>query len=174
MPWTAGMPAWLRNQWGVISGQAAQRATTREIFQALAPYAAAAPGGWTQKGVFWVTMMRSAAVKIRTAADAITKTGFSGTITAEHIAEAPWSREPVNQRLSPRFLIRSQVTSGNPEAVAGLPGVPDTVTQWVTHFTSRLPATLEQLVEDIKAQAGSSGSPPLPVLGITRIEILRE
>lgn len=174
MPWPAGIPAWLKNQWGVLSGQVSARASTSQLITSLAPYAATAPGGWGPRGVIYVSQLRSAAVRIRSAADAVTRDGMTGTILAEHISEAPWSRDPLQQQLAPRFMIRSLVSSPNPEALSGVAGVPTELEQWITHYASSLPGTFEQLTARVIQQAGDTGSPPLPVTGISRMEIIRE
>lgn len=174
MPWPAGTPAWLKNQWGVLSGQASARATTAELFAALAPAAAAAPGGYGPSGALIVGQLRSVAVKIRSASEAITRDGLTGTITAEHIAEAPWSRSPVQQSLTPRYMVRALVTAPSPEAVAGITGVPQSIEQWVTLYMAALPGTLDELVEQVIQHTAETGSPPVPVTGVTKMEILRE
>src|SRR5215469_8148468 len=111
MPWPQGIPAWLKNQWGIISGQVSARATTAQLIDSLRAYAAASPAGWGPRGVIYVTQLRSIAVAIRAAADQVTRDGFSGTILAHHISEAPWARSPIQQSLAPRFIIRALVTS---------------------------------------------------------------
>lgn len=174
MPWPAGIPAWLKNQWGIISGQVSARATTAQLINSLRAYAAAAPGGWGPQGIIYVTKLRSIAVAIRNAADQIISDGFRGTIGSQHIADSPWARSPIQMQAAPRFMIRSLVTSPNPEAIAGVEDVPDEIERWITHYTTALPATLDELTEQIQARAEESGSPPLPVTGISRIEILRE
>lgn len=174
MPFPEGMPAWLRNQWGVISGQVSARATTAQLINSLRPYAAASPEGWGPRGVIYVQQLRSAAVAIRTASEAIARDGMTGTILAEHISEAPWSRNALQQQLAPRFMIRSLVSSVNPEVLAGVAGVPEQLQQWVTHYATSLPGTLDDLVAQVTAQASETGSPPLPVTGISRMEIIRE
>lgn len=174
MPWPSGIPNWLKNQWGIIAGQVSERATTSQLIDSLRQYAAASPQGWGPRGVIYVTQLRSIAVSIRNAADAITRDGMTGTIQAYHIAESPWSRSPIQQSVAPRFMIRALVTSANPAALAGVAGVPAQLEQWVTHYATSLPGTLDELVENIEARAGESGSPPAPVSGINRIEILRE
>ncbi len=174
MPWPAGIPAWLKNQWGVLAGQVSARASTSELINSLRPYANASPVGWGPRGVIYVSQLRGIASKIRAAADQITKDGMTGTILARHIAESPWSRSPLQQSLAPRFMIRALVSSANPEAIAGVAGVPAQLDQWITHYTSSLPGTLEDLVEQITQQAGDVGSPPAPVTAVSRIEILRE
>lgn len=174
MPWPAGIPAWLKNQWGVISAQVAARATTAAIIDSLRPYAAAAPGGWGPQGIIYVQQLRSIAVGIRNAADQVTRDDFTGTIQAHHISEAPWSRSPVQQQLAPRFMIRAFVEYTNPEFIMGLAGAPEKLQKWVTQYTDQLPGTLEQLSEDVIQQAGESGSPPTPVTNLARMEIIRE
>lgn len=174
MPWPQGIPNWLKNQWGVISGQVSARATTQQLINSLRPYAAAAPGGWGPQGVISVSQLRSLAVKIRTASEQITKDGMTGTILAAHIAEAPWSRSPIQQQLAPRFMIRALVSSANPEALAGVAGVPAQLQDWTTHHASSLPGTLDELVQRITQKAAETGSPPAPVTAVNRIEILRE
>lgn len=174
MPWPEGIPAWLKNQWGVLAGQVAARVGTAELINSLRPYAAAAPGGWGPRGVVYVQQLRSMATKIRAAADRITKDAMTGTILAEHIADAPWSRSPIQQSLAPRFMIRALVSSANPEHIAGVAGVPQQLEQWVTHYSSALPGTLDELVQQIIEQAGETGSPPAPVTAVSRVEILRE
>lgn len=174
MAWPAGIPAWLKNQWGIISGQVSVRATTAQIIDSLRGYAAASPLGWGPHGVIYVTQLRSIAVAIRSAADEITRDNMSGTIEARHISEAPWSRTPLQQSLAPKFLIRAKVSSPNPDAILGVPGAPAEVSQWITAYKNSLPATLDELTEQLTARAAETGSPPLPVTGIERIEILRE
>ena len=174
MPWPEGIPNWLKNQWGVVSGSVAARKTTAEVINDLRPYAAAAPGGWGPRGVIYVQQLRSQAASIRNAADAIQKADTTGTITQEHISEAPWSRSPAQQALAERYMIRSHVTYTNPEFLAGVPGAAPELSDWISHFTSRLPATLEQLAEQIITEARTTGSPPTPVTGVNRIEIIRE
>ena len=174
MPWPGGVPNWLKNQWGIISGAAAGRLTTAQIIDSLRPYAAAAPGGWGPRGVIYVQQLRSLATSIRNAADAIGRSGMTGTISQEHISEAPWSRSPAQQQLAERYMIRSNVTYTNPEFLAGVPGAAPELSDWISHFTSRLPATLDQLVEQVIGEARSVGSPPTPVTGVNRIEIIRE
>lgn len=174
MPWPEGIPAWLKNQWGVLAGQVSARATTAELIASLRPYAAAAPGGWGPRGVIYVSQLRGIASRIRQAADRITKDAMSGTILAHHIAEAPWSRSPLQQSLAPRFMIRALVSSANPEHIAGVAGVPEQLEQWVTHYSSSLPGTLDELVQHIIEQSGQTGSPPAPVTAVSRVEILRE
>lgn len=174
MAWPEGIPNWLKNQWGVLSGAVAERKSTAELINSLRPYAAAAPGGWGPRGVIYVSQLRSMATSIRNAADAVTKQGIAGAITQEHISEAPWARSPAQQQLAPKFHVRSQVTYTNPEYLAGVEGAPPELTDWISHFTSRLPDTFEQLAERIIAEARTVGSPPTPVTGITRMEIIRE
>lgn len=174
MPWPDGIPSWLKNQWGVLSGQVSARATTAALINSLRSYAAAAPEGWGPRGVIYVSQLRSVAVAIRSAADAITRDGMTGAILAEHISEAPWSRSAVQQSLAPRFMIRALVSAPNPEAIAGLAGVPANLEQWVTHYTNALPGTLDELVEQITQQSSQAGSPPTPVTAVNRIEIMRE
>lgn len=174
MAWPEGTPAWLKNQWGVISGQVSARATTAQLIDSLRPYAAASPEGWGPRGVIQISQLRSQAVAIRSASEQITRQAMTGTIEARHIAEAPWARSPVQQQLAPRFMIRALVSSANPEAIAGVAGVPAELQQWITHFASSLPGTLEQLVAQITARAGETGSPPAPVTAVSSVEILRE
>lgn len=174
MPWPEGIPNWLKNQWGVISGGVAGRLTTAALIDSLRPYAAAAPGGWGPRGVIYVQQLRSMATSIRNAADAVTKSGMAGTISQEHIADAPWARSPAQQQLSEKYMIRAHVTYTNPEFLAGVPGAAPELEDWISHFTSRLPATLEQLAEQVIGEARAVGSPPTPVTDITRMEIIRE
>lgn len=174
MAWPEGIPSWLKNQWGVISGQVSARASTRDLINSLRPYAAASAEGWGRRGVIYVQQLRSIAVQIRTASAAITRDGMSGTILAEHIADAPWGRSPIQQSLAPRFMIRALVSSANPEALAGVAGVPDSLQQWVTHYATSLPGTLDELTQMIIQQAGETGSPPAPVTALSALEILRE
>jgi hypothetical protein len=172
--WPEGIPAWLKNQWGVLSGQVSARATTAELINSLRPYAEAAPEGWGPRGVIYVSQLRSMAVAIRTSSEAITRDGMTGTILAEHISEAPWARSLIQQSLAPRFMIRALVSHANPEALAGVAGVPEQLQQWVTHYPSSLPGTLDELVQQIIAQNAESGSIPVPVIAVNQIEILRE
>jgi hypothetical protein len=174
MPWPEGIPAWLKNQWGVLSGQVSARATTAQLIESLRPYAAAAPGGWGPRGVIYVSQLRSMAVAIRAASESITRQGMTGTILAEHIADTPWGRSPLQQGLAPRYMIRALVESPNPEAVAGVAGVPANLQNWITHYATALPGTFEQLTAQIIEQAGETGSPPAPVTAISQLEILRE
>lgn len=174
MPWPDGIPSWLKNQWGVLSGQVSARASTAQLIASLRPYAQAAPEGWGPRGVIYVSQLRSVAVAIRTAADAITRDGMTGTILAEHISEAPWSRSQLQQQLAPRFMIRALVGHANPEAVAGVAGVPAQLESWITHYASSLPGTLDELVQQITAYSSESGSPPTPVTSVNRIELMRE
>lgn len=174
MAWPEGIPNWLKNQWGVISHGVAGRESTAQLIDSLRPYAAAAPGGWGPRGVIYVQMLRSQAASIRNAADTIARSGTAGTISQEHISEAPWARSPARQALQERYMIRSHVTYTNPEFLAGVPGAAPELADWISHFTSRLPGTLEQLAEQIITEARTTGSPPTPVTGINRIEIMRE
>lgn len=174
MAWPEGIPNWLKNVWGLISGDVASRMTTAQIIDSLRPYAAAQPGGFGPKGVIYVSQLRSAAVQIRSAADAIAKAEMKGTITAEMIRDAPWARSAIQQSLDPQYAIRALVEYTNPEFLAGLKGVPEKLTQWITHYTSRLPARLEQLVQRVTSRASEAGSPPTPVTGVARMEILAE
>lgn len=174
MPWPQGTPAWLKNQWGVLSGQVSARATTAELINSLRPYAAAAPGGWGPRGVIIVSQLRSMAVQMRQATEQVTRDAMTGTILAQHITEAPWSRSPIQQQLAPRFMIRALVSSANPEHLAGVAGVPEELEQWVTHFASALPGTLETLTQQIIQTSGETGSPPAPVTAVSQIQIIRE
>ena len=174
MPWPDGIPNWLKNQWGVLSGGVGMKLTTAQLIDSLRPYASAAPGGWGPRGVIYVQQLRSMAASIRNAADAVSKQGMTGTISQEHIADAPWSRSPAQQQLADRYMIRAHVTYTNPEFLAGVPGAAPELEDWISHFTGRLPATLEQLAEQITGEARAVGSPPTPVTGINRIEIIRE
>lgn len=174
MPWPDGTPSWLKNQWGVLSGQVSDRATTAQIFDSLRAEAQAHGNDWGPRGAIIVGQLRSVAVQIRTASEAITRDGMTGTILAEHIADAPWGRSAVQQSLAPRFMIRALVSSANPEAVAGVAGVPASLEQWVTHYPGTLPDTLDELVQQVIAQSSESGSPPAPVTAVSKIEILRE
>jgi hypothetical protein len=174
MPWPEGVPSWLKNQWGILSGQVSARATTAQLIDSLRPYDAAAPGGWGPRGVIAVSQLRSIAVQIRTASEAISRDAMTGTILQQHIAEAPWSRSPIQQSLAPRYMIRSLVESPNPEAIAGVAGAQSSLQQWITHYASTLPGTLDELVQQIIQSAGETGSPPAPVTALSQIEILRE
>lgn len=174
MPWPEGIPSWLKNQWGILSGQVSERATTAQLIDSLRPYAAASAQGWGRRGVIYVSQLRSVAVAIRSAADAVTRDGMTGTIMAEHISEAPWSRSATQQSLAPRFMIRALVSSANPEALAGVAGVPESLDQWVTHYATSLPGTLDELVAKVITQSADTGSPPLPVTAVSRMEIIRE
>jgi hypothetical protein len=174
VPWPEGIPAWLKNQWGVLSGQVSARATTAQLIDSLRPYAAAASEGWGRRGVLYVSQLRSIAVAIRSASEAITRDGMTGSILAEHIADAPWGRSAIQQSLAPRFMIRALVSSANPESLAGVAGVPQSLQQWVTHYTDALPGTLDELVQRIIQQTSESGSPPAPVTALSALEILRE
>lgn len=174
MPWPEGIPNWLKNQWGVISGGVGSRQTTAELIDSLRPYAAAAPGGWGPRGVIYVQQIRSLATSIRNAADAVSKSGLTGTISQEHISDAPWSRSPAQQALSERYMIRAHVSYTNPEFLAGVPGAAPELSDWISHFTNSLPSTLEQLAEQVIGEARAVGSPPTPVTGINRLEIIRE
>lgn len=174
MPWPTGTPAWLKNQWGIISGQVSARATTAQLIDSLRSAAARAPGGLSFQAVTQIQQIRSVAVQIRNAADQIVKDGFTGAVAAQHIATAPWARSPLQQQLAPRFMIRSLVTSENPEHAAGVAGVPEELDRWITHYTSALPGTLEELSQQVIEKAEQEGSPPLPVTDIKRIEIIRE
>ena len=174
MPWPEGIPNWLKNQWGVISGGVAGRLSTAQLIDSLRPYAAAAPGGWGPRGVIYVQQLRSQAASIRNAADAVQKTGITGTIAQEHIADAPWSRSPAQQQLAERYLIRFNASYPNPEFMAGVPGAEPELSDWFSSFAHRLPATLEQLAEQVIAEARAVGSPPTPVTAINRMEIIRE
>jgi hypothetical protein len=71
-------------------------------------------------------------------------------------------------------MIRALVSSANPEALAGVAGVPDSLQQWVTHYATSLPGTLDELTQMIIQQAGETGSPPAPVTALSALEILRE
>lgn len=174
MPWPEGIPAWLKNQWGVLAGQVSARATTAQLIDALRPYAQASPQGWGPRGVIYVSQLRSIATAIRSASEAITKSGMTGTIDRSMISEAPWSRSELQQSLAPRYMVRALVSSANPEAIAGLPGAAAESEQWVTHYASSLPGTLDELVEQVIQQSGASGSPPTPVTGVSKVEIIRE
>lgn len=174
MPWPEGIPAWLKNQWGVLAGQVSARATTAELINALRPYAQASPQGWGPRGVIYVSQLRSIAVAIRSASEAITKSGFTGTIDRSMISESPWSRSALQQNLAPRFMVRALVSSANPEAIAGLPGAAAETQQWVTHYASTLPGTIDELIAAVIQQSGESGSPPTPVTGVSSLEIIRE
>lgn len=174
MAWPQGTPNWLKNQWGVISGQVSARATTAELVDALRPYAQASPEGWGPRGVIILSQLRAQAVSMRSAADQVTKTGLSGTIDQSMITEAPWARSPVQQQLVPQFLVRAQVSYPNPEALAGVLGAEAELTDWISAKTSTLPGTLDELVERITQKTRETGTPPVPITGVTRIEILRE
>ena len=174
MAWPDGTPAWLKNQWGVLSGQVSARATTAQIFDSLRAEAAANNNQWGPRGALIVGQLRSIAVQIRNASEAITRDGMTGTVLAQHIAEAPWARSPIQQSLAPRFMVRALVSSANPEAIAGVAGAPVELEQWVTHFMDQLPDTLDNLVAGIIQQSSESGSPPAPVTAVSAIEILRE
>jgi hypothetical protein len=71
-------------------------------------------------------------------------------------------------------MIRSLVSSDNPEALSGIAGVPAQLQQWITHYATSLPGTLDQLVARVIQQAADTGSPPLAVTGVNRMEIIRE
>lgn len=174
MAWPQGIPNWLKNQWGVISGQVSERATTSELINALRPYAQASPEGWGPLGVIYVSQLRSLAVSIRNSSEAITAQGMTGTITAAHIAEAPWARSAVQQSLAPKFMLRALVQYPNPEALAGIEGAPPIIEDWITQWTSNLPGTFEQLTQQIMQTARDTGSPPAPVTAISKLEMLRE
>jgi hypothetical protein len=174
MPWPDGIPSWLKNWWGVLQTAVNEKLTTAQLIDSLRPYAAAAPGGWGPKGVIYVSQLRSIAVAIRNSSEAISRDGMTGTVLAEHIAEAPWSRSLIQQQLAPRFMIRALVSSANPEAVAGVAGVPADIEQWITHYTGSLPGTLDEIVEQVIQRAADTGSPPAPVTAVSRMEILRE
>lgn len=174
MPWPDGTPAWLKNQWGILSGQVSARASTAQIIESLRPYAEASPQGWGPRGVIQVQQLRSMAAAIRNASDAIDRAGMSGTVLAEHIADASWGRSPIQQSLAPQFLIRALVTSANPEYVAGVAGVPADIEQWVSQVTDALPDTLDEITENVMQKAADTGSPPAPVTAVRRMEILRE
>lgn len=174
MPWPEGTPAWLKNQWGIISGQVSARATTAQLIDSLRPYAAAAPEGWGPRGVIQLSQLRSVAVQIRTASAAIDKAGMSGAVLAEHISEAPWSRSPIQQSLAPQYMIRALVSSPNPESVAGVAGVPANIDQWVTQITDALPGTLDEIVANVIQQGATTGSPPTPISSVNKLEIIRE
>lgn len=174
MPWPEGTPSWLRNQWGVLSGGVSARLTTAQITDSLRSSAAAAPGGWGRQGVIYVSQLRSVAARIRNAAEAIIRSGFTGPVRAEHVAEAPWSRSMVQQQLAPKYLIRGLVQYTNPEFVAGVPGVPDTLETWVSAHAKLMPGTLDEIVAAMVAQRMNTGTPPTPVTGVSRIEILTE
>lgn len=174
MAWPEGTPAWLKNQWGILAGQVSARASTAKVINSLRPYAAAAPGGWGPKGVIVVSQLRSIAAQMRNATEAVSHDAMTGTITAQHITEAPWSRSAIQQALVPKFAVRALVASANPEFLAGIEGVPEEVEQWVTHFPPTLPATLEDLVEKVIQKSGESGSPPAPVTAVKQMLIIRE
>jgi len=174
MPWPEGVPAWLRNAYAVIEGAVAERLSTADIIASLRPYATAAAGGWGRRGVIYVSQLRSIAARGRLAADEITKAGFTGPVTAQMIAEAPWSRTPAVRQAAPSFLIRAQVSSPNPDYLAGLEGAAPEVTQWVSSRTSVLPPDLQTLASQIASKAEDEGSPPLPITGISRMSILEE
>jgi hypothetical protein len=71
-------------------------------------------------------------------------------------------------------MIRALVSSANPEAVAGVAGVPADIEQWITHYTGSLPGTLDEIVEQVIQRAADTGSPPAPVTAVSRMEILKE
>ena len=174
MAWPEGTPSWLKNQWGVISGQVSARATTAQLIDSLRPYASASPEGWGPRGVIQLAQLRSMAVAIRTASAAVEKAGLSGTVQAEQIAEAPWSRSPIQQSLAPQFMLRALVSSENPEAIAGVEGVPDSIDQWVTQVTAELPETIDEIIANIIQQGSETGSPPTPITAVSKLEIIRE
>lgn len=174
MAWPTGIPNWLKNQWGIISGAVSARFTTSQVIDSLREYAAANPGGWGPRGVIYVSELRSIAVGIRTASERITKLGFTGPIDASLIAEAPWARSAVQRALSPGYFIRALVSYTNPEFLAGVPGAPETLQKWVSHTTSLLPGELQTLTGQVASQASDSGSPPTPILGVHQMEILEE
>lgn len=174
MAWPEGTPAWLKNQWGVISGQVSARATTAQLIDSLRPYAAAAPEGWGPRGVIQVSQLRSMAVSIRTASDAISAQGLTGTLLDKHIAEAPWSRSPIQQSLAPQYQVRALVSSENPEAIAGVQGVPNSIDQWVSLVSTELPSTIDELIENVIQNGLVTGSPVTPITGVSKLEILRE
>lgn len=174
MAWPAGIPNWLKNQWGVISGGVSSRLTTAQLIDSLRSYAAANPGGWGPRGVIYVQQLRSQAVRIRLSSERIAKQGMTGPIRAEHIAEAPWARSLVQRQLTPQYAIRALVSYTNPEFIAGVAGAPETLQQWVTHYTGQLPGDLQTLAGQVATRASETGSPPTPVLGVDKMEILEE
>lgn len=139
------IPSTLRAYWGVIRSNVFQRATTTQLWNAIAgwesQYNILRPGGLFNA----VSAMRSLAVGQRNAESTLASLNPEDPLTADVIAQDINSRPVTEQSLSPKYLVRFEA---NMVTEAGY------VTRWLTVKTNSLAGMIKN---DLLGQLDTAG-----------------
>ncbi|HVD03202.1 MAG TPA: hypothetical protein VNF75_03580 [Candidatus Dormibacteraeota bacterium] len=141
---SAGAQA-LMPYWGAIQGAVGSRASTAEVWTALRG-ASDAMGIPIPAGAFLaVNQLRSMAVQVRTAGEALGSAAAEAGLTSAMIGQAPYGRTLQEQALAPAWEVRFQNT-------LRIDGAESTI--WsTTYYYGSLPATAGELISGVTADA---------------------
>jgi hypothetical protein len=157
------LPAVLRALAGAVEGAVAGRATTAELWQAMR--VAAIEQGRELTGVTiqdvnrlrsTIAGLRNASESLRAALEVSERTGLEQSVSGEMLGRAWWGRDITQQLLAPQYRTRVELLVENPDYVAGIPGVPETLSKWVTLRTGAPPTTTAELRAWVSEAVGSA------------------
>lgn len=135
---------------GSIQGAVSSRASTADVWQAIRSQSTATGRPIPEGAFLAVNQLRSIAVGIRRAAENLQGAGGIGTLTSDMISMAPYQRPEAAQVAGPAWeakFLNTLVIDGLEES-----------TWSTTYFYGSLPATVDELVNAIQADASLMAS----------------
>lgn len=143
----SGLPRAALQFWGAARGAVANRVSTAGFYQAL--HDAAGGFGLDAHGLTFsdVTQLRSAAVRVRNAAEAFDRAPASYAIDHRMIGQVPYGRDLAAQAATPIYQVGVNLTTVDLET-----GETSTDYRQV-RFTNSLPATKQDLLDAIQQDA---------------------
>lgn len=131
--------------WGVIQAGVAQRASTADLWSMVRDAAAAEGVELHGANAIDLGQLRSLAAGNRNAGEQFARAAGNLGITTEMIGTELWSRAPLEQGITPRWLVRfQQTTESEGEQSTG----------WrAASYLGNLPATKQQLLDELDAHA---------------------
>ena len=132
--------------WGAIEQATANRASTAEVYQAIRDAATAQGMPAPSIPLRAVNELRSYAVAIRNASEALERADTSTALLSDYIAQAPWSRDLAAQNAAPELQVRFEQSFIDQAGGA--------FTQWRTLLISgAIPETIQSLYDHTEATA---------------------
>lgn len=101
----SGLPRAALQFWGAARGAAADRANTRDFYQALRDAGATIGGGEGGLSISDVTQLRSAAARVRNAAETLARAPEVNAIDASMIGAPPYGRDLASQAALPIYQV---------------------------------------------------------------------
>lgn len=151
--------------WGSIQSAVTQHGSTQELWQAIRTQSELTGRAIPAGAFLAANQLRSLAVGIRTASEALADLTPSEAITGQVIGQAPYGRSLETQALAPAWEVRflnHLMVEGEEEAV------------WnTTYFYGNLPATVEELNREVlgEAQTLASHYESLGTMGISNLQV---